>query len=78
VDAQVGWWSCTSGICLKVGCSGPSSMVGRIWFVGWLSDVCLVGSCGGTSSECKRWFDLLGGIVRLFLSLEHDGRLMLG
>jgi hypothetical protein len=37
LDALVGWWSCTSGIFLKTGCSGPSLMVGRLWVDIWLS-----------------------------------------
>jgi hypothetical protein len=29
-----------------------------------------VGSCGGASSECKRWLNLLGGIVRVIFELR--------
>jgi hypothetical protein len=31
VDAWFGWWSYASGMFLKVRCSGPSTIVGRIW-----------------------------------------------
>jgi hypothetical protein len=29
-----------------------------------------VGSCGGALSECKRWLNLLGGIVRVVFELR--------
>jgi hypothetical protein len=30
----------------------------------------LVGSCGGASSECNLWLNLLGGIVRVVFKLR--------
>jgi hypothetical protein len=39
---------------LKVGCSGSSVMVGRLWVDGWWRGGLLVDSLGGPSTGCKR------------------------
>jgi hypothetical protein len=66
----VGWWSCTSGMSPKVGCSGPSVMVGRIWVDGWWRGQLLVDSCGSPSSRSRRWLILLGGIISVVFELR--------
>jgi hypothetical protein len=64
VYAWAGWWSSTSGVLSKVGCSGSSVMVGRIWVDGWRGGLSL-DSCDGPSPWCRRWLSLLGGIIRV-------------
>jgi hypothetical protein len=49
----------------KVGCSGCSAMVGRLWVDGWWRGGLLVDSLSGHSSGCRRWLILLGGIARV-------------
>jgi hypothetical protein len=74
MDTWAGWWNYTSEMSLKVGCSGHSAMVGRIWVVDMWVDCwrggLLVDYCGGPSSGCRRWLILLDGIVRVVFKLK--------
>jgi hypothetical protein len=70
VDAWDGWWRCTLGVFSKVGCSGSSAVVGRIWVDVWWRGGLSVDSCGGPSPGYKRWLSLLSGIVRVVFELR--------
>jgi hypothetical protein len=70
VDVWAGWWSCTSGVFLKVGRSSSSAMVERIWVDGWWRGGLSVDYCGGPSLVYRRWLGLLGGIVRVVFKLR--------
>jgi hypothetical protein len=77
VDVWASWWSCTSSVFPKVGCSGSLTMVGRIWVDGWwmvgyqwiLAVVFRLGADIGTASSAAS--------SGLFLSLDHGGCHML-
>jgi hypothetical protein len=78
VNAWVDWWGCASGMFSKVWCSGPSTIVGKIWVESSLGGGRLMSSCGGVSSRCKRWLTLLGGMSELSSGLKHGGHQILG